>query len=124
MKGLADECALKLTEMALETAFSYRTLEFRHGPKAALDAHDQVIIFPVDAERRHLETLKSEINATGATVFVIDAPQFVSSDPQAAGLMAASYAHTGQLLAYWRAAARNLNPDAPRHLARTVLLSV
>jgi glucosamine 6-phosphate synthetase-like amidotransferase/phosphosugar isomerase protein len=36
----------------------------------------------------------------------------------------ALYAHTGQLLAYWRAASRDLNPDAPPHLARTVLLDV
>src|SRR5262249_15233144 len=47
MKGLADECALKMTEMALSPAISYRSLEFRHGPKAALDEKSQVIVFPV-----------------------------------------------------------------------------
>ncbi len=124
MKGLADECALKLTEMALDTAFSYRTLEFRHGPKATLNSTDQVIIFPVEAERPHLDTLVAEINATGARVLVIDAPQFPIRNSQFESFHPSVYAHIGQLLAYWRAAARNLNPDAPRHLARTVLLNV
>jgi glucosamine--fructose-6-phosphate aminotransferase (isomerizing) len=124
MKGLADECALKLTEMALDTALSYRTLEFRHGPKATLNSTDQVVIFPVDAERPHLDTLIAEINATGARVLVVDAPQFAIRNSQIESFRPALYAHIGQLLAYWRAAARDLNPDAPRHLARTVLLDV
>ena len=139
MKGLADECALKLTEMALDTAFSYRTLEFRHGPKATINSTDQVVIFPAEAERPHLGALVSEIAATGARVLVIDAqapafadsqvalpgaPQFAIRSPQFESFRPALYAHLGQLLAYWRAAARDLNPDAPRHLARTVLLNV
>lgn len=124
MKGLADECALKLTEMALDTAFSYRTLEFRHGPKATLNSTDQVVVFPVDAERPHLDTLIGEIDATGARVLVIDAPLFAIRNSQIESFRPALYAHIGQLLAYWRAAARDLNPDAPRHLKRTVLLDV
>ncbi len=139
MKGLADECALKLTEMALETAFSYRTLEFRHGPKATLNSTDQVVIFPVEAERPHLDTLVAEITATGARVLVVDAqplefadsrvttlivPQSAIRNPKFETLRPALCVHVGQLLAYWRATARNLNPDAPRHLARTVLLNV
>lgn len=139
MKGLADECALKLTEMALDTAFSYRTLEFRHGPKATLNSTDQVVIFPVEAERPHIDTLVAEIKETGARVLVVDArpvesadsrvatliiPQVAVHDSQRESLRPALYAHVGQLLAYWRAAARDLNPDAPRYLARTVLLNV
>jgi glucosamine--fructose-6-phosphate aminotransferase (isomerizing) len=124
MKGLADECALKLTEMALETAFSYRTLEFRHGPKATLNSTDQVIIFPVEAERPHLATLIAEIDATGARILVADGPQLAIGKSSFESFRPSVYAHLGHLLAYWRAAARNLNPDAPRHLARTVLLNV
>jgi len=139
MKGLADECALKLTEMALETAFSYRTLEFRHGPKATLNSTDQVVVFPVQAERPYLETLVAEITATGARVLVVDGQLLEFEDTRVESLVItqskkdaarfeslrpALYAHLGQLIAYWRAAARDLNPDAPRHLARTVLLNV
>jgi glucosamine 6-phosphate synthetase-like amidotransferase/phosphosugar isomerase protein len=138
MKGLADECALKLTEMALDTALSHRTLEFRHGPKATLVETDQVIIFPVRAERQHAQTLLAEIGATGAATLVVssddDAPVstkearterfLLPGDAVADMFLPALYAHTGQLLAYWRAAGRDLNPDAPPHLARTVLLDV
>ena len=124
MKGLADECALKVTEMALDTAFSYRTLEFRHGPKATLNSTDQVVIFPVEAERPHLATLVAEINATDARLLVADVPQLAIGNSLFEAFRPSVYAHFGQLLAYWRAAARNLNPDAPRHLARTVLLNV
>lgn len=139
MKGLADECALKLTEMALDTAFSYRTLEFRHGPKATLNSTDQVVIFPAEAERPHLDTLVAEITETGARVLVVDVRSLEFADsrvttlivsqsairnPQFENFRPALYAHVGQLLAYWRATARDLNPDAPRHLARTVLLNV
>jgi fructoselysine-6-P-deglycase FrlB-like protein len=139
MKGLADECALKMTEMALETAFSHRTLEFRHGPKAALNSTDQVVIFPAAAERQYLDTLLGEITATGAHVVVIDSQPRSYADARVTGLAIpqsailnsqlevfrpALYAHVGQLFAYWRAAIRDLNPDAPRHLARSVLLDV
>jgi glucosamine--fructose-6-phosphate aminotransferase (isomerizing) len=124
MKGLADECALKMTEMALNTAFSYRTLEFRHGPKAILNSSDQVIIFPVEAERQHLNTLLGEIAATEARALVIGEDHSAILNPQSEIFRPALYAHVGQLLGYWRASARELNPDAPRHLARTVVLNV
>lgn len=139
MKGLADECALKMTEMALGTAFSHRTLEFRHGPKATLNSNDQLILFPVAEERPYLKTLLGEISKTGAHSLVVDShstlyhdssstslviPQSATGDPRFEVLRPALYAHVGQLLAYWRAAARDLNPDAPRHLERTVMLKV
>jgi len=122
MKGLADECALKITEMAQASAFSYRTLEFRHGPKATLNSSDQVIIFPVEAERQYFATLLAEIEATEARAFVVG--ESGNSNSRSEMFLPALYAHVGQLLGYWRAAARELNPDAPRHLARTVMLNV
>jgi glucosamine--fructose-6-phosphate aminotransferase (isomerizing) len=139
MKGLADECALKMTEMALETAFSHRTLEFRHGPIATLNSTDQVVIFPTAAERQYLDTLLGEITTTGSQVVVIDSQPCRYADSRVTSLVIlqstvlgaqfevfrpALFAHVGQLFAYWRAAIRDLNPDAPRHLARTVLLDV
>jgi len=133
MKGLADECALKMTEMALSPAISYRSLEFRHGPKAALDEKSQVIVFPVAAERPYLQTLLEEIRATGAQILLVtDSFDGLSVDfcPIVVGqelpelFRPALYAHIGQLLACWRAASKGLDPQSPRHLARTVLLDV
>jgi glucosamine--fructose-6-phosphate aminotransferase (isomerizing) len=131
MKGLADECALKVTEMALQPALSHRSLEFRHGPKAALNERSEVIIFPISAERPHLATLLSEIDETGASTLIVgEGPglehrqsEFLSMDEGLSEIFRpALYAHVGQLLGYWRATLKGLNPDSPRHLVRTVLL--
>jgi len=131
MKGLADECALKFTEMALSPALSHRSLEFRHGPKAALNEHSQVLVFPISAERPHLPTLLAEIDETGASTLLIG--EDVDLELGRSSLLSmgkelreffrpALYAHVGQLLGYWSAISRGLNPDSPPHLARTVLL--
>jgi glucosamine--fructose-6-phosphate aminotransferase (isomerizing) len=133
MKGFADECALKMTEMALSPACGHRSLEFRHGPKAALDETSQVIMLPVTAEHQYLETLLAEILATGARTLLI------STNPSENGphllplvlgeelpevFRPALYAHLGQLLAFWRAMSRGLDPHSPRHLSRTVMLDL
>jgi glucosamine 6-phosphate synthetase-like amidotransferase/phosphosugar isomerase protein len=82
---------------------------------------DQIIIFLAEAERPHLETL---LNATGARVFGFDSLQYSICKSQEQRFISWLYARIGQLWAYGRAAARNLNPDKPRHLVRTVLLNV
>jgi glucosamine--fructose-6-phosphate aminotransferase (isomerizing) len=133
MKGLADECALKLTEMALSRALGHRSLEFRHGPKAALDERSQVIVFPVAAEHPYLETLLAELYATGAKTLVVSAASNKSTKNSCAIVLGqdlpelfrpALYAHVGQLLAFWRAISRGIDPHSPRHLDRTVLLDL
>jgi len=150
MKGLADECALKMTEMALSVASSFLTLEFRHGPKAALESSTQVVLFPVEAERPHLGRVCEEIIETGASLMVVsgqsrsrlDQPGLTDSanlSPEVRDLgqlgvdfrfghsisevlRPALYVHIGQLMGYWRAIAGKLNPDSPPYLKRTVLL--
>jgi glucosamine--fructose-6-phosphate aminotransferase (isomerizing) len=150
MKGLADECALKMTEMALSAASSFLTLEFRHGPKAALDSSSQVVLFPVESEGPYLSRVCEEIIETGASLLVVSghspsrldyagladssalSPQvrdlgqsrveirFGHSISEA--LRPALYVHLGQLMGYWRAIAGKLNPDSPPYLKRTVFL--
>jgi glucosamine--fructose-6-phosphate aminotransferase (isomerizing) len=133
MKGLADECALKFTEMALSPALSHRSLEFRHGPKAALNEHSQVVVFPISAEGPHLARLLADINATEARTLLVG-EGVAGADARSESLLMgqglpeifrpALYAHAGQLLGYWRAISRGLNPDSPPYLSRTVLLDV
>jgi len=133
MKGLADECALKMTEMALSQASAHRSLEFRHGPKAALDENSRVILFPVAAERPYVDTLVDEIQATGARILLVtdcvdgrsaDFSPIVIGNDLSEFLRPALYAHIGQLLACWRATSKGLDPRSPRYLDRTVLLDV
>ena len=150
MKGLADECALKMTEMALSAASSFLTLEFRHGPKAALDSSTQVVLFPVESERPYLDRVSEEILETGASLLVVggesqsrldypgtsdsSAPpprvrdlsqsrvEVLFGNSIAEALRPVLYVHLGQLMGYWRAIAGRLNPDSPPYLKRTVLL--
>jgi glucosamine 6-phosphate synthetase-like amidotransferase/phosphosugar isomerase protein len=63
-----------------------------------------------------------EFSDSRVTTLIV--PQSAIRNPKFETFRPALCAHLGQLLAYWRAKARNLNPDAPRHLARTVLLNV
>jgi glucosamine--fructose-6-phosphate aminotransferase (isomerizing) len=131
MKGLADECALKMTEMALSAADAHRSLEFRHGPKAMLDHESQIVMFPIAAERPYLETLFSEIQATDASMLLIGEDAYgrgrhftnieLGAELQEV-FRPAVYAHVGHLLAFWRAMSKGLSPRSPRHLDRTVLL--
>lgn len=129
MIGLAHEAALKLTEMALEPASVYPTLEFRHGPIAALNSETLVTMMPVEVEMAYVPMLIDEVIETGAQVLVVnDEPlaipgmqrDFQTGLPEI--FRPVMFAHVGQLLAFWRAVECELNPDAPPHLRRTVTL--
>ncbi len=106
--GLANEAALKLREAAGAWSESYPAMEYRHGPISV--ARPGSAIWPVgdvDAD------LLDDIAATGATVVGSGVPD---ADPMA------------ELIAIQRTAVslathRGLDPDRPRHLTRSVVLS-
>lgn len=103
--GLAHEAALKLREAAQAWAESYNAFEYRHGP-ISVAAPGRVVwsMAALDA------AIAEQIGATGATLVV---PQL---DPMAS-LVLAQRAMLGI------ADARGLNPDTPRNLTRSVVLS-
>jgi fructoselysine-6-P-deglycase FrlB-like protein len=104
--GLASEAALKLREAARTWAEAYPAMEYRHGPIALADPDTAVISMgPIDP------ALSSHIADTGATL-VIPEP----SHPLAALVLA-------HRLAIALADAGALDPDAPRNLTRSVVLS-
>jgi fructoselysine-6-P-deglycase FrlB-like protein len=104
--GLASEAALKLREAARAWAESYPAMEYRHGPIALADPDTAVIAFgPLDP------SLAEQIAATGATLLIPE---------PAAPLAALTLAHR---LAIALAEAGDLDPDAPRNLTRSVVLS-
>ncbi len=103
--GLAEEAALKLRESAQAWAEAYPAMEYRHGPISVADARSAVWLFgapPVD--------LVPEIERTGAAVVTS------ALEPMAQLVDA-------QRLAVALAAARGLDPDAPRNLTRSIVLS-
>jgi len=103
--GLAAEAALKLREAGRAWTESYPAMEYRHGPIATADERTLVVAFdPLD------DALAADIRATGARV--LDA----GPEPLATLVLC-------QRLAVDLAVARGFDPDTPRNLTRSVVLS-
>jgi len=103
--GLADEAALKMGEAAHANAESYPAMEYRHGPISTADPNTLVwVIGSPD------EGVADDARAVGATVVT---PLL---DPMAELVL---IHRTAVVLAK----ARGLDPDNPRHLTRSVVLS-
>lgn len=108
--GLAGEAALKLREAAGAWCEAYPAMEYRHGPLSA--AGPETLVWMLGAGGPYADAvaaLPGEIEATGATVVV------GARDPLAELVLV-------QRAAIALALARGLDPDAPRHLSRSVVL--
>jgi fructoselysine-6-P-deglycase FrlB-like protein len=103
--GLANEAALKIREAAQAWSESYPAMEYRHGPIAVADVASLVWVFG-DAP----DGLTDEIRATGAEL------ELSQLDPLAELVRA-------QRMALQVATQRQLDPDTPRNLTRSVILT-
>jgi glucosamine--fructose-6-phosphate aminotransferase (isomerizing) len=104
-RGLAQEAALKIREAAQAWAESYPLLDYRHGPLAVAGPRSLVwVVGPGD------DDLAEDVRRTGATVVGSRHDPLVELT-------------TLQRLAVAVAERRGLDPDAPRHLTRSVVLS-
>lgn len=103
--GLANEAALKLREACLAWAESYPAMEYRHGPISITDARSAVWFLTHPPA-----SLPEEVAATDALVIT------PTGDPMAELVRV-------QRLSVALAAAKGLDPDRPRNLSRSVILS-
>jgi fructoselysine-6-P-deglycase FrlB-like protein len=103
--GLANEAALKLREACSAWAEAYPAMEYRHGPISIADARS-VVWFLTHPPA----SLPEEVAATDALVITS------TGDPMAELVRV-------QRLSIALAAARGLDPDRPRNLSRSVILS-
>jgi fructoselysine-6-P-deglycase FrlB-like protein len=103
--GLASEGALKVREAAQAWSEAYPAMEYRHGPISV--AQPGTVVWALSALPAGL---RDEIEATGATVVA------GTLDPMAELVRV-------QRLAVALAATRGLDPDRPRNLSRSVVLS-
>ena len=103
--GLANEAALKLREAAQAHTESYPAMEYRHGPVSLAGPGTLVWILGTGDP-----AVAADIRTTGATVIE------PTLDPMAELVMI-------QRAAVALAAARGLDPDHPKHLTRSVVLS-
>jgi fructoselysine-6-P-deglycase FrlB-like protein len=104
-KGLADEAALKLREAAGAWTESYFTMEYRHGPITL--ATPQTTVFALSALD---PCLKKDIQGTDACIVEHEI------HPMARLVVA-------QRMAVELASQKGLDPDHPRNLTRSVVLS-
>ena len=103
--GLASEAALKLREAAGMWTEAYPAMEYRHGPAAVTGDGSVVWLFGTPPDG-----IGAEVAAAGGIAWHSD------EDPQAELVRV-------QLLAASVARARGLDPDRPRNLARSVILT-
>ena len=103
--GLANEAALKMREAALAWTEAYPAMEYRHGP-ISISTRSTATWMLGEAPAG----LMDEVHATGA--------RWV-----AGGLDPLAELVRVQRLALAIANARGLDPDRPRHLTRSVILS-
>ena len=106
--GLANEAALKMREASGAWAESYPAMEYRHGPISVAGIRSAVWALG-DVE----PDLLRDVAATGATV--VD-HGLGPIDPMAELILI-------QRMAVALAEARGMDPDRPRHLTRSVVLS-
>jgi fructoselysine-6-P-deglycase FrlB-like protein len=103
--GLANEAALKLRESAGMWTESYPAMEYRHGPMAVTGGQSVVwVLGPAP------DGLTADIAAAGGLAWSD------GEDPMAALVRV-------HMLALAMARARGLDPDRPRNLARSVILT-
>jgi fructoselysine-6-P-deglycase FrlB-like protein len=103
--GVAEEAALKLREASATFTEAYPATEYRHGPISLAGPRSLVWILGTGDGR-----VAEDVRATGATVRV------GHLDPMAELVLA-------QRMALALARAKGLDPDHPRHLTRSVVLS-
>ncbi|WP_405875729.1 SIS domain-containing protein [Streptomyces sp. NBC_00005] len=103
--GLANEAGLKMREASLAWTEAYPAMEYRHGP-ISITTHGTATWMLGDAP----EGLAEQVRATGG-LWV------------AGGLDPLAELVRAQRLAVAVAAARGLDPDQPRHLTRSVILT-
>ena len=119
----ALETALKLKETCYVHAEAYSSAEFQHGPIAAVNPSDPVLMLSAnDATKGSNLEVAAKLRAANADLSLIGTAETADelSVTLPAGLEPVTQAFAlmlaGQLLALYLANAKGLDPDAPRHL--------
>ncbi len=130
--GLACEAMLKMKEMTLSYSEAFHFLEFRHGPKSVVGPDMLVVGLLSQGARQQEAAVLAEMRQLGARTLVLAEDE--GSEPLPADdlvclasglpdlLRGPLYLPVLQLLAYYRAVAKGLNPDTPRNLSSVVEL--
>ncbi|HXL02974.1 MAG TPA: SIS domain-containing protein [Candidatus Atribacteria bacterium] len=127
--GIAWEGSLKLKEMSLTSTETFHFLEFRHGPKSVVD--EKTLIIALSSQRAFSweKEVMMEMMDLGATILhlgknPLNSPRAIeitfSEEILDDFSLPVLYLPFLQLLGYYRAKNKGLNPDTPRYLAKVV----
>lgn len=131
--GLACEAMLKMKEMSLSYSEAFHFMEFRHGPKSMVDEMTLVVGLVSDSAQGHEVAVLKEAKELGARTLALaeskeqadfsDMDYLVCFDSNLSELArGVLYLPVLQLLAYYKAMAKGLDPDRPMHLEAVVKL--
>ena len=115
-----------MTEMSLTIAQAYHFLEYRHGPMSMANEEAAIIGLLSPAVAVPEQQVLAEMAAKGATTLSL----FAESDDIMLPAHLPTWAYPLlylpplQLLAYYRAVSKGVDPDNPRHLTAVVHLDM
>lgn len=122
--GLACEVNLKMKEMTLTHSEPFHFLEFRHGPIAMAGPTAVVIGLLSEQNHAHEAAVLQDAQRLGAHILTIGEGDtditFASHLPEP--IRNVLYLPVLQMVAYYRALAKGLNPDRPNNLEAVVKL--
>ncbi len=130
--GLACEAMLKMKELSLTPCEAYHFMEFRHGPKSVVDPGTLVVgIFSAAAHPLEAQVLQEMRQLGASTLAVAESGLRLPADyivelhcglnELVCRVLALPFL---QLLAFYRARHKGLNPDHPANLEAVVRLQV
>ena len=128
--GIANEAMLKMKEMSLSPSEAFHFFEFRHGPKSMINGRALVVGLLSQPVHTHEEQVLDEMAALGGhTLALAPLPETNGAAHRIqlpyhlpAWATQVLYLPPLQLLAYYRAAGKGLDPDRPRNLDPVVFL--
>ncbi len=134
-QGLANEAALKIQEMALINSQSYHSLEYRHGPMSTVTDSTLITFITSHAGVQHEAKLIQDLKKLGAVELVLAARDLDMKMPKVDYLIEVPggygdvlipffYMPLLQLLGFYRAVHRRINPDKPQNLSAVVTLEI
>lgn len=121
----ALEAALKIKEVSYIHAEAFAGGELKHGPLALIEDETPVIVFVAKDNEKKILSNVSEAKARGGFIVGVSAKRYENFDywikvPECGDLNPIVQIIPMQILAYYLAVLKDLDPDRPRNLAKSV----
>ncbi|MFZ0389817.1 MAG: SIS domain-containing protein [Calditrichia bacterium] len=130
--GIANEGALKMQEMSISHSQSFNSLEYRHGPKSTAAKSTLITLLLSSAGKKLEYQLAEDLKNLGAKLLIVDgigkkevkdlADFYISIPPvkYPDAFNPVLYTPVLQLLGFYKALAKGINPDKPQNLTAVV----